>query len=48
LFEGSQSREISSEGLSCDPKLYEGKALGPMFEALRACALSVMTADRGS
>ncbi len=48
LFEGSQSRELASEGLSCEPNLYMGKALGPMFEALRSCALSVMTADRGS
>ena len=47
LFEGSQSRELASEGLSCGPNLYMGKDLGPMFEALRSCGLSVMTEALG-
>lgn len=45
LFEGHRAREIASEGLSCEPNLYMGKAHGPMFDALRSCALSAMSAD---
>jgi hypothetical protein len=47
LFEGSQSREVASEGLSCVPNLYMGNAHGLMFDALRSCALSIMSAVRG-